>query len=56
MYNTLIGQNRVFKAAIYIRLSEADEGKAYESDSESVLNQRNMLMKFVKDNGFIFVV
>ena len=55
MYNTLIGQNRVFKAAIYIRLSEADEGKAYESDSESVLNQRNMLMKFVKDNGFIFV-
>lgn len=55
MYNTLIGQNRVFKAAIYIRLSEADEGKAYESDSESVLNQRNMLMKFVKDNNFIFV-
>ena len=56
MYNTLIGQNRVFKAAIYIRLSEADEGKSYESDSESVLNQRNMLMKFVKDNGFIFFV
>ena len=55
MYNTLIGQNRVFKAAIYIRLSEADEGKAYESDSESVLNQRNILMKFVKDNNFIFV-
>lgn len=55
MYNTLIGQNRVFKAAIYIRLSEADEGKAYESDSESILNQRNMLMKFVKDNNFIFV-
>lgn len=55
MYNTLIETPEFYKAGIYIRLSEADEGKAYESDSESVLNQRNMLMKFVKEKGFIFV-
>ena len=57
MYNGLIQMpNNIYRAVIYIRLSEADEGKAYESDSESVLNQRNMLMKFVKDNNFIFVI
>lgn len=55
MYNTLIKTPEFYKAGIYIRLSEADEGKAYESDSESVLNQRNMLMNFVKTQGFIFV-
>lgn len=55
MYNALIKTPEFYKAGIYIRLSEADEGKAYESDSESVLNQRNMLMNFVKEKGFIFV-
>ena len=29
--------------------------KNYETDSESVLNQRNILMKFIKEKGFIFV-
>jgi hypothetical protein len=53
LYNTLIQQDKVFKAGIYIRLSEADEGKNYETDSESVLNQRNILMKFIKEKGFI---
>ena len=43
-----------YKAGIYIRLSEADEGKSYESESESVLNQRNILMNFIKEKGFIF--
>ena len=55
MYNTLKNTPEFYKAGIYIRLSEADEGKTYESDSESVLNQRNMLMNFVKEKGFIFV-
>jgi len=44
-----------YKAGIYIRLSEADEGKSYESDSESVLNQRNILKNFVNeyvDDGY----
>ena len=34
-----------FKAGIYIRLSEADEGKNYETESESIINQRNLLIK-----------
>jgi len=55
MYNTLIKTPEFYKAGIYIRLSEADEGKAYESDSESVLNQRNILMNYVKEKGFIFI-
>lgn len=44
-----------YRVGIYIRLSEADEGKSYESDSESVLNQRNILMNYVKEKGFIFI-
>ncbi len=55
MYNPLKNTPDFCKAGIYIRLSEADEGKTYESDSESVLNQRNMLMNFVKEKGFTFV-
>ena len=55
MYNNTVKAPEFYKAGIYIRLSEADQGKSYEAESESVLNQRNILMKFVKDNGFIFV-
>ena len=55
MYNTLNVMPDYYKAGIYIRLSEADEGKSYESESESVLNQRNILMNFIKEKGFIFV-
>ena len=55
MYNTLNVMPDYYKAGIYIRLSEADEGKSYESESESVLNQRNVLMNFIKEKGFIFV-
>ena len=55
MYNTLREMPEYYKAGIYIRLSEADEGKSYESESESVLNQRNILKNFVKEKGFIFV-
>ena len=47
--------NNIYRAVIYIRLSEADEGKSYESESESITNQRNLLMNFVKEKGFIFV-
>lgn len=56
MYNGLIQTpNTIYRAVIYIRLSEADEGKSYESESESITNQRNLLMNFVKEKGFIFV-
>lgn len=55
MYNTLSQSPTFYRAGIYIRLSEADENKSYESESESVTNQRNILMKYVKDNEFIFI-
>ncbi len=55
VYNTILQHPSYYKAGIYIRLSEADEGKSYESESESVLNQRNILMNFIKEKGFIFV-
>ena len=56
MYNGLIQMpNNIYRAVIYIRLSEADEGKSYESESESITNQRNLLMNFVKEKDFIFV-
>ena len=56
MYNGLIQMpNNIYRAVIYIRLSEADEEKSYESESESITNQRNLLMNFVKEKGFIFV-
>ena len=56
MYNGLMQMpNNIYRAVIYIRLSEADEGKSYESESESITNQRNLLMNFVKEKGFIFV-
>ena len=44
-----------FKAGIYIRLSEADEGKNYETESESIINQRNLLINYLKEKGFNFV-
>ena len=45
MYNGLAQMpNNIYRAVIYIRLSEADEGKSYESESESITNQRNLLM------------
>ena len=56
MYNGLAQMpNNIYRAVIYIRLSEADEGKSYESESESITNQRNLLMNFVKEKGFICV-
>lgn len=55
MYNNIIQAPSFYRVGNYIRLSESDEDKAYESDSESVINQRHLLMDFVKENGFTFV-
>ena len=41
-----------YYVAIYIRLSKEDEKDVKEKDSESVTNQRNILVKFVKDNNY----
>lgn len=54
MYNTyLTGVD--FNVGIYIRLSQEDKDKKYESDSESVINQKELLRSFVKNNNFNLV-
>jgi len=45
----------LYKVGIYIRLSQEDKDKKYESESESVINQRQILLNYVKANGFCFV-
>ena len=52
MYNSVLQSPSYYRAGLYIRLSEADEGKAYESDSESVINQRDLLTNYAKNNGY----
>ena len=43
--------NKNWKVACYIRLSKEDEkSKGGMRDSESVLNQRNLIMGYIKDN------
>ena len=41
-----------FNVGIYIRLSQEDKDKKYESDSESVINQKELLRSYVKNNNF----
>lgn len=44
--------NKTFKAGIYIRLSRDDGDKL---ESESVSNQRDILQRYLKDNGYILI-
>ena len=53
MNNNLIGKD--FNTGIYIRLSQEDKDKKYESDSESVINQKELLRDYVKNNDFNLV-
>ena len=54
MYNTYL--NGIdFNVGIYIRLSQEDKDKKYESDSESVINQKELLRVYVKNNNFNLV-
>lgn len=55
MYNTVLQHPSYYRVGLYIRLSESDSDKSYESESESIINQRNLLMSFVKQNEFTFV-
>ena len=48
--------NAQFNVGIYIRLSQEDDDKKYESDSESVINQRTLLKNYVKENNYTEVV
>ena len=45
-------RNKTFKAGIYIRLSREDGDRL---ESESVLNQRNILHRYIKENQHILV-
>lgn len=47
--------NLDYNAGIYIRLSQEDKDKKYESDSESVSNQREILRDYCKKNGYNLV-
>ncbi len=53
MNNNLIGKD--FNTGIYIRLSQEDKDKKYESDSESVINQKELLRSYVNSNNFNLV-
>lgn len=55
VYNTVLQHPSYYRVGLYIRLSESDSDKSYESESESIINQRNLLMSFVKQNEFTFV-
>ena len=54
MYNTYLNSID-FRVGIYIRLSQEDRDKKYESDSESVINQKELLRNYVKNNNFNLV-
>ena len=49
-YSYLTNMN--YNAGIYIRLSQEDKEKKYESDSESVTNQKEILRDYCLKNGF----
>ena len=50
-----IMNNIDYRVGIYIRLSKEDEEKEKYSESESVQNQRTLLMQYIKENKFNFV-
>lgn len=55
MYSNIIQAPSFYKVGLYIRLSESDEDKTYESESESIINQRNLLLDYVKSCGFTLI-
>ena len=47
VYNTVLQHPSYYRVGLYIRLSESDSDKSYESESESIINQRNLLMNIL---------
>ena len=47
--NYLESLNKIYNVGIYIRLSREDEEKTYES--ESITNQKSLLLQYVKENN-----
>ena len=52
MYNSLRNINKEFNVGIYIRLSKEDENIG---ESESIINQKTLLTKYVNDQGYKLV-
>lgn len=50
-----IMDNIDYKVGIYIRLSREDEEKEKYQESESIGNQRTMLMQYIKENKLNFI-
>ena len=44
--------NRIFKTALYLRLSKDDEGK---EESASIKSQRSIVTEYAQRNGFLIV-
>ena len=55
MYDRVLREPHYYKVGMYIRLSQEDADKKYESDSESVLNQRTIITNYIETNGFVLV-
>lgn len=53
--NYTIIDNIDYKVGIYIRLSREDEEKEKYQESESIINQRNLLMQYIKENKLNFI-
>ena len=43
--------NNNYKVAIYIRLSKEDENKQRNTESESIINQRSLILSYLNDNN-----
>jgi DNA invertase Pin-like site-specific DNA recombinase len=50
-----IMNNIDYKVGIYIRLSREDEEKEKYQESESIGNQRTLLMQYIKENKLNFI-
>lgn len=50
-----IMNNIEYKVGIYIRLSREDEEKEKYQESESIGNQRTLLMQYIKENKLNFI-
>lgn len=44
--------NQKEEVAIYCRLSKEDENKARDDNSDSIINQKNLLTKYANEQGW----
>lgn len=51
MINTLVVNNETYNVGLYLRLSKEDIKNGKDLESESIMNQKDILMQFVKMNN-----